>query len=137
MSPPPPRDLAVLPVRMAVCRLGPDEPVPAWAEGARPVSVTRTADELSLVVPEERVPAGVTATRGWRALRVQGTLDFGEVGILASLAAPLAEAGVPIFVLSTHDTDYVLVPGTRLPDAVAALRRSGHRVNGDDRPAAR
>ena len=123
-----PQRLAVLPERLAVCRLGPEEAVPAWAEGARPRSVTRTDRELSLVVPEEVVPPEVEAARGWRALRVEGTLDLAEVGILAALAAPLADAQIPIFALSTHDTDYVLVPEDVLPQALEALQAAGHGI---------
>jgi len=124
----PPRSLVVLPGPLAVCRLGEDEPVPAWAARARPCSITRTDDELSLVVPEACVPSGVRAVRGWRALRVEGSLDFDEVGVLASLAAPLAEAGVAILAISTHDTDYVLVREAQLSDAIASLRAAGHAV---------
>ena len=66
------------------------------------------------------------ADDGWRALRVAGQLDLTETGVLASLAAPLAEAGVPIFAISTHDTDYLLVKDEKLEDAVAALTAAGH-----------
>jgi hypothetical protein len=73
------------------------------------------------------VPADVRCEPGWRALAVKGPLDFGLTGILASIAAPLAEAGISIFAISTFDTDYVLVKAERLDDAVEALRRAGHR----------
>ncbi len=99
------------------------------------VSVTRTSDELSLVVAEEAVPRGATADglrvqSGWRCLKVAGPLDFSLVGILASLAVPLAEAGVSIFAISTFDTDYLLVPASDLARAVAELKVRGHRVAG-------
>lgn len=74
------------------------------------------------------MPAGVTAEQGWRALAVRGPLDFGLIGVLASLAAPLADARVPVFVISTYDTDYVLVPVAQLDAAVEALRAAGHQV---------
>ncbi len=122
--------LAVLPGRLAVCRLGPDEPVPAWAgDDAGPiVSITRTADELSIVCAEERVPADVRAQRGFRCLTVRGPLDFDALGILAALAAPLAAAGVSILAISTYDTDLLLVRAADLERAVAALTAAGHRV---------
>ena len=78
----------------------------------------------------DAVPADVTADRGWRALELDGTQDLTLTGVLASLAGPLAEAGVPIFALATYDTDVVLVPGARLADAAAALRAEGHAVLG-------
>ena len=122
-----PLALSILPESFAVARLEASAPVPAWAGAGGLLSVTRTEDELSIVCGEDAVPAEATASRGWRAMRVAGPLDFASTGILASLAAPLAEAGVPIFALSTHDTDYVLVPEDKLPRAVDALTAAGHR----------
>ena len=116
---------------LAVCRLPPEDAVPGWADGVfHPlVSITRTADELSVVVPQAQVPSEVQAEPGWRALSVRGPLPFHLTGILASLAAPLAEAEVPIFALSTHDTDWVLVGHGRVDDACAALEAAGHRIH--------
>jgi hypothetical protein len=92
--------------------------------------VTRSDTELSVVCREEDVPAGASAERGWRALEVAGPLDFSLTGIVASLVSPLADAAVPIFVLSTFDTDYLLVREPDLPRAVEALRAAGHTVDG-------
>ena len=66
---------------------------------------------------------------GFRALRVEGSLSFEATGVLASLANPLATAGVPIFVISTFDTDYVLVREDAISVAIEALREAGHSVN--------
>jgi uncharacterized protein len=116
---------------LAVCRLPAEAAVPPWADQVfQPlVSTTRTADELSVVVPQAAVPSGVQAEPGWRALSVRGPLPFHLVGVLASLAAPLAAAGVPIFVLSTHDTDWLLVRHDQVGDACAALEDAGHRIH--------
>ena len=108
----------------AIVRLAPEDPVPAWAESAVFASVTRTRDELSVVCPESAVPEGVRAERGWALLKLQGPFPFTAVGILASLAAPLARAGVPIFVISTFDTDYLLCSRGDLGRAVEALERA-------------
>ena len=81
-----------------------------------------------MVCPEARVAPGVRREGGWRCLRVRGPLAFSETGVLASLASPLAAAGVPIFVLSTFDTDYLLIPGDRLETALRALATAGHRL---------
>jgi GNAT superfamily N-acetyltransferase len=112
----------------AVCRLDAHAPLPAWVAGSPFLSITRTADELSLVCREEAVPDGVRCERCWRCLRVAGTLEFSLVGVLASLLEPLAEAGVSVFVVSTFDTDYLLVKDKDLPQGVDALRRAGHAV---------
>lgn len=114
--------------RWAICRLAPDERVPAWADAPPFACVTRTPDELSVLCPEGRVPAGVLAERGWRLLGLKGPFGFGETGILASLLDPLAAAGVGILALSTYDTDWLLVKEDRLEEALAALRGAGHAV---------
>jgi hypothetical protein len=120
--------LSVLGERLAVCSLDPRTQIPAWAASAPFFSVTRTFDELSVVCPEEHVPAGITCERGWRVLKLEGPLDFGLVGVLASVAAPLAESGVGVLAIATYDTDYVLVKEEQLDLATAALRERGHEV---------
>jgi uncharacterized protein len=121
--------LTVLRPTLAVTRLPAGEGLPWWATGSNFLSLTRTAEETSVVCEASLVPADVRRERGFRALRVDGTLAFEETGVLVSLAAPLATAGVPVFVVSTFDTDYVLVAGPRLADAVEALRKAGHSVS--------
>jgi len=81
-----------------------------------------------VVCPEDVVPEGISRERDWRALKLEGPFDLSMVGILASLASPLAEAGASIFAVSTFDTDYVLVREEQLDLAVDTLRASGHRV---------
>jgi len=120
--------LSILPGTLAVCRLDPTAAIPDWATGEGFFSVTRTADELAIVCCEAYVPDDVMCERGWRALKLHGPFDLGQVGILASVANPLAESGIAIFVISTYDTDYVLVKAIQLESAVAALTRSGHAV---------
>ena len=112
----------------AVCRLGASEPLPAWAGEGPFVSITRTEAELSVVCPEGAVPAGVRKEPGWRCLRVVGPLGFGMTGVLASLAGPLASSGVSIFVVSTYDTDYLMVQDRDLERGKDALERAGHTV---------
>jgi hypothetical protein len=124
------RRLRVFPGRYAVYRLAPDAPPPAWARG--PVlSITRTPAELSIVCEEQPIPpVGARVEPGWRVLQVAGPLDFSLTGVLAALAAPLAAAGIPIFALSTFDTDYLLVKQDRLEAALDVLRAAGHSVDG-------
>jgi hypothetical protein len=120
--------ILVLPDLLAVCKLAPNAPVPLWASASGFTSITRTSDELSIVCRQEAVPEGIKCERGWRCLRVAGTIDFGVVGVLASLVTPLAEARIGVFVISTFDTDFLLVKATDLDKAVVALRRASHRV---------
>ena len=120
--------LTVLEERLSICRLDAGAEVPAWGTGAPFFSLTRTEDELSIVCPEEDVPGGVSQERGWRALKLEGPFALSTVGVLSSLAAPLAEAGTSIFAISTFDTDYVLVREGQLDLAVDTLRETGYRV---------
>ena len=120
--------LTLLGARLAVCRLDADDAVPgsAWSGGF--CSVTRTPHELSIVCDEAAAPSNGRCEPGWRAMVIAGQLDFGLVGVIASLAAPLAAKGVPIFVLSTYDTDYLLVKETRLAEAITTLEDAGHSL---------
>jgi uncharacterized protein len=128
-----PLALSILPETLAVTRLPPASPVPAWAHAGPLQSVTRTADELSIVCAAGAVPDGSKSERGWRALRVAGPLDFSLTGVLVSLLAPLADAAVTVFAVSTHDTDYLLVKEESLARAADALRRAGHRLKDESR----
>jgi hypothetical protein len=121
--------IAVMQDSYAVCRLAADAAVPSWGDRGRFSSVTRTPDELSIVCDAAAVPDGVRVETGWRVLAVQGPLDFWLTGVLASLTAPLAEAEISIFAMSTFDTDYVLVRDADLERASAALRAAGHSVS--------
>jgi hypothetical protein len=116
----------------AVSKLPAGLPIPEWATRGFVSSVTRTPDELSVVCAEENVPADATSERGWRCLRVAGPLAFSLIGILTSLLEPLAEAGIPVFVISTFDTDHVLVKAGELERAVRAIEGAGHHVKWDD-----
>ena len=117
-------ELDVLPGVFAVCRLDPGAATPRefW-------SVTRTADELSVICAEEAIPAGATAERGWRALRVAGPLDFAPTGVAAALTTPLAAAGISVLPVATFDTDYLFVREESLARALSALTAAGHTAH--------
>ena len=115
----------------AIARLASDAEVPDWA-GQGPVRmVTRTPDELSILVVAAHVPDDVRAERGWRGLVLAGPLPFSMTGVLASVLQPLADAGVPILAMSTFETDYVFVKGDDLSRALEALATAGHVVAQD------
>jgi hypothetical protein len=114
---------------LTVCRLSAADPVPAWAMASTGfLSITRTADELSIVCSPLLVPAGVKQEPGWRPFKIVGPLDFGLTGVLASILDPLAAARISIFSISTFSTDYVLVKHARVEEAVQVLRADGHSV---------
>jgi hypothetical protein len=124
--------LQILSYSLAVCRQAADEAVPAWVFALPFYSITRTEDELSLILPETALPEDFSgcADRAWRAFKVLGPLDFSLVGVLSGLSTAVANAGVPLFALSTFDTDYLLVQGENLARARAALVGSGYVVEG-------
>ncbi|MBL8754398.1 MAG: ACT domain-containing protein [Planctomycetes bacterium] len=115
--------------RLAIARLPADAAVPAWARGGF-VTTSRTRGELSIVCAQQHVPAGVQHDRDKVAFGIVGTVPMTTVGILASLCGALAAAKVPVFAISTHDTDYLLVSADRFAAAAAALRGLGHRITG-------
>lgn len=113
----------------AVVRLAPDDEVPDWASGPAFVSTTRTESELSIVCASDLVPDGVRAERPLSCFEVEGPLDFSEIGVLASIAQPLAAAGISIFVLSTYDTDYVFVAARDCERAIHVLAVEGREIS--------
>jgi hypothetical protein len=115
--------LRVLDGELAILRLPPGTAIPAWLGfSADPlVSVTHTGNELSIICPVAVVPTGLKCEAGWRAMRVEDKLEFSAVGILASILAPLAAAGISILSVSTFDTDYILVRAANLEKAEAVL----------------
>jgi hypothetical protein len=125
--------LELLSDRFAVCRLAPQAAIPSNLEGGGLFSLTRTKSELSVVCRESQgLPGEVEG--GWRCLGVEGPLDFTQVGVLAGLSQPLADAGISLFVISTYDTDYLLVKEEQLGAAIAALRTAGHDIADSKRP---
>lgn len=124
--------LDLLPNIFAVCRLNAHDPLPSWAQPGAACdlwSVTRSADELSIVCPQDAVPKGVRSEVDWRAFKVAGPLDFALVGILAELSGLLARAKVSLFAISTFDTDYILVKSASLNATITAFRDGGHQVH--------
>ncbi len=117
-----------LPEKYAVCRLPADAPLPEWASRGALISITRTEDELSLVCPVDNVPRDLDPGMPWACLQLQGPFPFTETGVLLSFVRPLSEAGVPVFAISTYDTDYVLVPETEAERAAALLQEAGHEA---------
>ncbi len=122
-------ELSLLSERFAISRLDGSSPIPPWATQGPFFSVTRTGDELSVVTELSRVPPGVQSKPGWRVLKVHGPFVLTEIGVLAALATPLAEAKISLFAVSTFDTDYLLVASETLLAAIAALERAGHTIH--------
>jgi hypothetical protein len=89
------------------------------------VNITFTPDELA-ICPAEAVPSDIRAERDWRVLKLVGPFPFTAVGVLASLATPLAQAKISLLSIATYDTDYFLVKTGVFEEAVAVLVAAGH-----------
>lgn len=120
--------LELLPGTLAICRLDASAGVPHWATGDV-ISITRTSDELSIVCSQNNVSENIQSEPDWRCFRVAGRLDFSMVGVIASLTGTLAAAGITVFVVSTFNTDYLLVKEADLESAVESLRSAGHVIS--------
>jgi uncharacterized protein len=117
-----------LPGSFAICRLSANAAVPEWATRGSFFSVTRTHDELSIVCLEAQAAPEVRHEGDWACLKLEGPFPFAETGILASFVQPLSERDIPIFAVSTFDTDYVLVKNTWVDRAIQILQQAGHRA---------
>jgi len=113
----------------AICRLNPGSEPPDWAFDGDFFSVTRTADELSIICLNDQIPEQTPSQPGWRALKIEGPFEFDEIGVLASMTAPLAEAGISLLTISTFDTDYIFIQAENYQRAIHVLSAAGHEIN--------
>jgi hypothetical protein len=120
----------VLPDTYGICRMGTEETIPVWASRGGFYSITKTADELSVVCVDSDIPDDVLCERAWTAFKIQGILEFGLVGILSEVTTALAKAGLGIFAISTYNTDYILVQEKDYDCAITALSDAGHEIIG-------
>jgi hypothetical protein len=116
-----------LPTSFAVCRLPPDTSIPLLS-GTEFTSITRTAEELSIVCPTDQAPPNAKCESPWTCFKLEGPFAFSLTGVLASFLSPLAERGVPIFAVSTFDTDYILVKEEHAATALETLQAAGHNL---------
>lgn len=101
--------------------------IPSILSNGEMCFISRTDEELSIICPDFMAPNNVQQELGWRCLRVEGTMKLQEVGVLVSILQPLSEAGVPVFTVSTFNTDYVFVLDEHLVNVVHALQKAGHQ----------
>jgi uncharacterized protein len=88
--------------------------------------MTRTAEELSIVCPIDQAPQNAKCESPWTCFKLEGPFAFSLTGVLAAFLSPLAERGVPIFAVSTFDTDYILVKEEHAATALETLQAAGH-----------
>lgn len=117
-----------MPERYSICRLETGESIPQWINREGFFSITHTTDELSIICQETIVPLYTQSQSGWRILKFEGVFDFSQIGVLASVAQPLAEAGVSLLAISTYETDYILVQEEQLERTLQFLKEAGHSI---------
>ncbi len=116
--------IKVLAQEFSICKLQDWSQIPFGDEF---VFVGKTDDELSVVCYSESVPQEcISLDKGWNALKIQGMLDFSMVGVLSKLSTILAQEEISVFVVSTFNTDYILVKQERLMAAIQALKSKGY-----------
>ncbi len=120
--------LSLLKDMYAICVYPHIASIPEWALMTPLCSITRTEKELTIVCPQSVVPAGSECDKNWRCFRIDGSFDFNQIGIISSLATPLAKGSISIFVVSTYDTDYILVKEEKVEHAITVLTNDGHLI---------
>lgn len=121
-------ELTDCPGTYTIHRLHPDRKIPVISHGFH--NITRTGDEISVVCLEEIDIRSEKRSSGWKCLRVSGTLDLGLTGILHDITRPLKKAGISVFVISTFDTDYLLVPGKSYTESIRILSKEFRVLSG-------
>jgi hypothetical protein len=117
-----------LPGLYVIIRQDSNSPVPGWVSKSEFVSITRTADELSIVCPADHIPKEFSTVPRWICLKLEGPFPFSQTGVLLGFIEPLSSNAVPIFAISTYDTDYVLIPQEHIDRALILLREARHEL---------
>ena len=112
----------------AIVRLAPDAAVPDWVTKGEFTSISRTTEELSVVCPIKNLPDDVRSSQRWICLKLEGPFSFSQTGVLLSFIEPLSLKGIPIFAISTYDTDYVLIQEEWAGATLDALQQAGHEL---------
>jgi hypothetical protein len=125
-------NLKVLQKKYSILKFQTDSTLPDWIYLSDFYSITRTHDELS-VVTEQPDPSAdnITGSKDWRVLKIIGPLDFSMIGVIADISNILKDARVPIFTISTYNTDYILVGQKDLDVTIKALRDKNYNITID------
>lgn len=124
--------LCVLPENYAICSFPPDASLPEWADRPSIFSVTKTPKEITIVCEESHVPGECQKSENWKCIKIEGCFDLDVVGVLASITEPLAQNKISLYVISTFDTDYVLIHANDMDKAISCLSEFGHSFVGMD-----
>lgn len=103
--------------------------IPSRIYGSKFYSVAKTEDEISVVCKQsDYINNAKQIDKGWKVLKILGSFDFSLIGIIAEISKILYEYKIPIFTISTYETDYILVKSDDLDKAMDSLRKYNHEV---------
>jgi hypothetical protein len=125
--------LSSIPERFAVCQIDHQAKIPDWAFEGEFSFISRTPDELSIICPANFIPPEIQYVAGWRGLKIEGPFDFNEIGVLAAITAPLAQAHISLLTVSTFDTDYIFLQESQFETAVDILEAVGHEIDASEK----
>lgn len=120
--------LKLLCSEFSVCKLSPKSKIPLWALESEYLFLSRTSDELSVLCPTTTIPSNVQSDGGWRCFRVDGDLEFEQIGVVSTVSTPLANAGISLFLVSTHDRDYVFLRQENLTKAIETYKDQKFKI---------
>jgi len=102
-------NLKLIDAEFGIVKLNANHILPLWATTNEFYSITRTEKEITIVCPNESIPEEIKRDHGWKCIMIDGSFEFNEIGIIASISNILAKNGISIYVISTYETDYVLI----------------------------
>ncbi len=120
-------DLRLLEDKYKIIRLTPTSNIPLELLNEDIFSVTKTKDEISIVVKSNVNINSDIMEDDWKMFQIVGKLEFSLIGILSKISTILASSKISIFVISTYDTDYILVKSVNVSTAIKVLEDSGYR----------
>lgn len=120
--------LKILENKLKVLKMKNDSKVPELVLNQSFYSITRTDEELSIVLDENIDVESDIVEYNWRAIKIEGILDFSLIGILSTISKILAMANIGIFVISTYNTDYILVKEEKLEKAIIVLKQNNYEI---------
>lgn len=120
-------ELKILDNKLKVIKLKPNETVPEIVYKQEFYSITKTDEELSIVVDEDVNILSNVVEHNWKAIKIVGTLDFTLIGILSKISTILAQAEISIYALSTYNTDYILIKADKLEKAIKVLEQNEYK----------
>lgn len=117
--------------KFGILKLTPPQDFPIWLRQAGVFFIAQTADEYSIMCPQDVIPDGLAYSQDYHCLRADGDLAFDEIGVVARLSKPLADANISLFLVSTHDRDYVFVHDDDLQQALHIYQKQGVNITSE------